>query len=162
MPVLARFLFLGLAFFAVSGLIIALFVGRNCLRNSSESNITQQIKDVPPAFELKAKDFVEAYLADEAAAASAYNGQVGIVTGIEPSDALSRTGNVRTVPRGDGWIRLHANGVWEVRCFLSDAEQDKLRSPWEGSRKSHILKGRVEGVNDKQLTIDLHGCIVLF
>lgn len=162
MAVLGRFFFLALAFFVVSGLIIALFVGRNCLRSASEADVTEQIRNVSPAFELKAKDFVESYLADEAAAASAYNGQVGIVTGIEPSDALSRTGRVRTLPRGDGWIRLHANGVWEVRCFLSDAEQDKLRNPWEGSRKSHILKGRVEGVNDKQLTIDLHGCIVLF
>ena len=109
---------------------------------------------------MQAGEFLEAYLADEEAATSTYNGKVGIVTGIEPSDALSRTGRVRTLPRGDGWISLHANGVWEVRCFLSDAEQDKLRSPWEGSRKSHILKGRVEGVNDRHLTIDLHGCIV--
>ncbi len=162
MAVLGRFFFLAIAFFAIAGLVIALFVGRNCLRSASEADITEQIWDVPPTFEMKALDFVEAYLADEAAAAAAYNGKVGIVTGIEPSDALSRTGRVRTFPRGNGWIRLHADGLWEVRCFLSDEQQDKLRSPREGSRKSHILKGKVEGINEKQLTIDLRGCIVLF
>ena len=159
---LVRFLSLALAFFAIAGLVIAFTVGRNCVFGDPEAAIAEEIKDIPPNFEMKALDFLEAYLTDEDAASSIYDGKVGIITGIEPSDALSRSGRVRTFPRGNGWIRLHADGLWEVRCFLSDEEQDKLRSPREGSRKSHILKGRVEGINEKQLTIDLRGCIVLF
>ena len=157
---LVRLLSLAAAFFVVAVLVIAFGVGRNCFRSASEADITEQIRDIPPTFEMRARDLVEEYLADEAAAASAYNGKVGIVTGIEPSDMISPGGSVRTLPRGPNWIRLHANGVWEVRCFFSDEEKNKLRDPWEGSRKSHVLKGRVEGINDKHLTIDLRGCIV--
>ena len=112
------------------------------------------------------------YKANEEAVAAAYNGSVGIVEG--------PTG----VNEAANYLNLHAYDVWAVRCFSSDEEIDKvnvLRKPQNRSsdkrRTGYVItghggvsvgrslpifafKGRVEGVNDKRLTIDLRGCTV--
>ena len=112
------------------------------------------------------------YKANEEAVAAAYNGSVGIVEG--------PTG----VNEAANYLNLHAYDVWAVRCFSSDEEIDKvnvLRKPQNRSSDKRrtgyaitghggvsvdrslpifAFKGRVEGVNDKRLTIDLRGCTV--
>lgn len=150
---LIRLLSLALAFF-----VIAFTVGRNCISGDSEAAIAQEIKEVPPAFELKARDFLEAYLADEQAAASIYNGKVGIITGIE---ATSSIGDLRDPPRDQSnSVYFFTNGVWFVRCLMSQEEKAKFRKDHGTGyfRPLFSLKGRVQGVNNKHLTIDLRGC----
>lgn len=159
---LFRFFSLALAFLAIAGLVIAFTAGRNCSRSASEADIADEIRDIPPTFELKARDFVEAYLADEEASASTYNGEVGIITGIE---ATSSIGDLRDPPRDQSnSVYFFTNGVWFVRCFMSHDEKAAFRKDHGGGyfRRPFSLKGRVEGINNKHLTIDLHGCIVLF
>lgn len=156
---LVRFLSLALAFFAVAGLVIAFTVGRNCVRGDSEASIAEEIRDVPPAFEMKAREFLEAYLADEDAAASIYDGKVGIITGIE---ATSSMGDMRDPPRDQSnSVYFFTNGLWFVHCGMSVEEKSKFRER-QRTRYSPLfsLKGRVEGVNDRHLTIDLRGCTV--
>ena len=119
MAVLGRFFFLAVAFFAVSGLIIALFFGRNCLRGDPEVAIAEQIKDIPPAFNLADSQLVKAYIDDEISARATYNGQVGIVRG-------------RLLGVGDGanHLRFQGNNVWSVRCFISNVEAENIRNRW--------------------------------
>ena len=76
---LVKFLSLALAFFAIAGLLIVFGVFDRCSRSASEAAIAEEIRGVPPTFEIKATDFVKEYLADEAAAVETYNGKVGII-----------------------------------------------------------------------------------
>lgn len=163
MAVLGRFFFLALAFFAISGLVIAVTLGRSCLWGDPEAAITEEIKDMPPVFNLTDTQLIQAYLDDEESAVETFNGQIGIVRG------TSR--GIRT-----NYFRFGGNGVWRVRCFVSNAEADRVEDQWESLRRAHVVvrvtrglsvggsgrilvfKGRVEGVNDKHLTIDLRGC----
>ena len=161
---LVRFLSLALAFFAVSGLVIALFVGRNCLRSDPESAIAEEIRGVPPAFKISAIKLVEAYLDDEKNAEAIYNGQVGIIEG-------ASLGFVDE----SNHFQFFGNGIWRVRCFASDAEAEKVWAMRNSFRSTNVyqrdrsgvsvrsaalllMKGRVEGVNDKHLSIDIRGC----
>ena len=163
---LVRFLSLALAFFAVSGLVIALFVGRNCLRSDPESAIAEEIKDIPPAFNLADSQLVQAYSDDEESARATYNGQVDIVRG-----------RLLGVSDGANHLRFQGNNVWSVRCFISEIEADNIRNRWDSLESAHVIervsrglsvggssgrkllmKGKVEGVNDKHLSVDMRGC----
>ena len=145
---LVRFLSLFAAFFAVAGLFLALGVFRDCSRNASEASIANEIRDIPPSFNMTDKQLVQTYKTDEQSAVATYNGSVGIV-------------------RGTAFLKPEFNYLyflggesWSVRCFVSDEEMAKLRGRQENNYVSHMLKGKVKGVNDRHLTIDLHGCIV--
>ena len=166
---LVRFLSLAVAFFAIAVLVIAFGVGRNCSRSASEATIAEEIRVVPPAFEIKATDFVKEYLADEASAVETYNGKVGIIKG--PSLLVGQS----------NYLRFFIDKVWAVRCFLSDEQMDWVRTLYNSSDRVplggtyefrtgagwpvgfsslpvFVLKGKVEGINNKLLTIDLRGC----
>ena len=160
---LVRFFALAAAFFAIAGLLIIFGVFDRCSRSDSEAAIANEIRDVPPTFNLADNQLVQAYLDDEESAVETLNGQVGIVRG------TSR--GIRT-----NYFRFGGNGVWRVRCFVSDKEADRVEDQWDSLRRAYVVqrvsqgmsvggsgrilvfKGRVEGVNDKHLTIDLHGC----
>lgn len=160
---LIRFLFLAAAFFAIAGLLIVFGVFDRCSRSASEAAIAAEIKEVPPIFNLTDTQLIQAYLDDEESAVETLNGQVGIVRG------TSR--GIRT-----NHFRFGGNGVWRVRCFVSNAEADKVEDQWDslrralvvqrvsnglsvgGSGRILVFKGRVEGINNKHLTIDLRGC----
>ena len=147
---LIRFLSILIAFLAIGGLVVGISVAKGCSRSSSEADLAEEIRDVPPVFNMTSHEFVKEYLADEAGSAAAYNGQVGITSGtvIGLSDESNH-------------VRLYGNGTWSVRCFLSDEEMERFRAEWRTKTTSPNLTGRVEGVNDKHLTIDLRGCTVL-
>ena len=172
---LIRFLSLFAAFFAVAGLLIALGVFRGCARSDSESAIAEEIRDIAPVFNMSANQLVRTYLADEEATAAAYNGSVGIVEG--PSFLVNESNH----------LRFYVDKVWAVRCFLSDKQVERVRdlrssrerfpassgnetfeirgigSGWPIAFTSlpvFALKGKVEGINNKHLTIDIRGCIV--
>ena len=163
---LVRFLSLAAAFFAIAGLLIVFGVFDRCSRSASEAAIADEIRDVPPAFNLTAFQLVQTYKDDEESASAAYNGKVGIVEG--PTSVYDESGH---------YLRIYASQVWDVRCFASDEEIDKVselrRSGFRrsggvvkmysyggfaGTRPIFAFKGRVAGVNDRHLTIDLHGC----
>ena len=162
---LVRLLSLAAAFFAVAGLLIALGVFRGCARSDSESAIAEEIRDIAPVFNMSANQLVRTYLAAEESAAAAYNGQVGIIRG--PSLRFREASN---------HFQLSGTDVWTVRCFVSNMEADKVRDQWDslqstsvirrvsrgvsvsGSSRILVMKGRVEGINNKHLAIDLHGC----
>ena len=147
---------------------------RGCARSDSESAIAEEIRDIAPVFNMSANQLVRTYLADEEAAA-AYNGSVDIVEG--PSFLVDESNH----------LRFYVDKVWAVRCFLSDKQVERVRdlrssrerfpassgnetfeirgisSGWPVAFTSlpvFALKGRVEGVNDRHLTIDLRGCVV--
>ena len=162
---IVRFLSLALAFLAVAGLVIAFTVGRNCVLGDPEAAIAKEIKDISPAFHLTSYQLVSAYQSDEEAASASYDGNIGIVEG--PTSIFD----------AGGYLELYASTVWNVRCFASDEEIDKVdasrRSGYGrtgavirsergggsfGMRRIFAFKGKVEGVNNKHLTIDLHGC----
>ena len=69
------------AFFVVAGLLIALGAVRSSSRSDAEAAIEEEVRDVPPAFNLTAKQLVKAYKEDEEPAAAAYNDRIGIVEG---------------------------------------------------------------------------------
>ncbi len=145
---LVRFLSLFAAFFAVAGLFLALGVFRDCSRNASEASIANEIRDIPPSFNMTDKQLVQTYKTDEQSAVATYNGSVGIVRG--------RAFLVHEF----NYLHLDRDAAWGVRCYLSDEEMAKLRGPLEDNNEFYMLKGKVKGVNDRHLTIDLHGCIV--
>ena len=164
---LIRFLAIVIAFFAIAGLLIVFGVFDRCSRSASESAIAEEIKDIPPAFEMTAYQLVNAYQSDEEVASAAYDGSVGIVEG--PTSIFEE----------GKYLELYASTVWNVRCFASDEEIDKVnvlrRSGYGregvvirsdrsggsvGTRRIFAFKGKVEGVNDRHLTIDLRGCTV--
>ena len=172
---LVRFLSLGVVFFTIVGLLIASGVARGCSRRDSEAAISMEIRDVPPAFDLTASQLAQAYRANEEASAAAYNAQVGIVEG--PSFLVEES----------NYLRFYVDKVWAVRCFLSEEQMDRI-SALASSRNRvfpgcgdgtfeargigsgwpiaftplpvFALKGKVEGVNNKHLTVDLRGCII--
>ncbi len=172
---LIRFLSIALAFFAIAGLLIVFGVFDRCSRSASESAIAEQIEDLTPTFNLTASELVQAYRADEESAAAAFDGNVGIVEG--PSFLVDESNH----------LRFFIDEVWAVRCFLSDAEVDRVRTLESSRERVRVggaygtsesrgigsgwpiafstlpvfdLKGRVEGVNDRHLTIDLRGCTI--
>ena len=63
------------------------------------------------------------------------------------------------VSDGANHLRFQGNNV-VVRTVLSFLmrQMAKLRGPREDYYGFYMLKGKVEGVNDKHLTIDLRGC----
>ena len=161
---LVRFLSIAVAFFAIAGLVIAFGVGRNCSRSASEAAIAEEIKASPPAFKISAIKLVEAYLDDEENAEAIYNGQVGIIEG-------ASLGFVDE----SNHFQFFGNGIWRVRCFASDAEAEKVWAMRNSFRSTNVyqrdrsgvsvrsaalllMKGRVVGVNDKHLSIDIRGC----
>ena len=118
---------------------------------------------------------MQTHRADEEEAAAAYNDRVGIVEG--PSFLVEESNH----------LRFYVDSVWAVRCFLSDKQMDRVRalrsfrkrvpvsssyqtfetrgigSGWPVAFTSFpvfALKGKVEGIDDRHLTIDLRGCIV--
>ena len=143
---LVRFLSLFAAFLAVAGLLLALGVFRDCSRSASEASIAKEIRDIPPSFNMTANQLVQTYKTDEQSAVATYNGSVGIVKG--------RAFLVHEF----NYLFFDGDASWSVRCFLSDEEMAKLRGPREDYYEFYMLKGKVEGVNDKHLTIDLRGC----
>ena len=167
MAVLGRFFFLALAFFAIAGLLIVFGVFDRCSRSASEATIAEEIKDIPPTFNLADSQLVKTYIDDEIGARATYNGKVGIVRG-------------RLLGVGDGanHLRFQGNNVWSVRCFISDTEADNIRNRWDSLERAHVIervsrglsvgggssgrkllmKGRVEGVSDKHLSVDMRGC----
>ena len=162
---LIRFLSLGAAFFAIAGLLIVFGVIRGCSRSNSEAAIAEEIRDVPPAFNLTASQMVQAYLDDEQSAEEIYNGQVGIIRG--QSLRFREASN---------YFQLSGTDVWTVRCFVSTMEADNILEQWDSLRQTYVvsrvtkglsvggtgktllMKGRVEGVNNKHLSIDIRGC----
>ena len=165
---LIRLLSLFAVFLALAGLLIVFGVFRGCSRTASEAAIADEIRNLPPAFNLTASELVQAYKADEESAAAAYNGEVGIVEG--PTAVYDESGH---------YLRIYASPVWDVRCFASDEEIDKVNvlrhSGFRpsggvakmysyggsfGTRPIFAFKGRVQGINEKLLTIDMRGCIV--
>ena len=166
---LVRFLSLAAALLVVAGLVIAFSVGRSCFQTASEAAIADEIRHVPPTFNLTASQLVRAYQADEESAVSTYNGTVGIVQG--PALLVEQANH----------LRFFVNKVWAVRCFLSDEQMDEARTLYNSSDRIPLggtyefrtgagwpvafsslpvfaLKGKVEGINNKILTIDLRGC----
>ena len=166
---LIRFLSVAAALLIVAGLVIALTVGRNCSRSASQAAIADEIRDIPPTFNLTASQLVRAYKDDEESATATYNGKAGIVE----SPAL--------LVEQSNYLRFFAGKVWAVRCFLSDEHMEKVKAVYDSSDKVYLggdyafrigagsptsfsslpvlaLKGKVEGVNNKILTIDIHGC----
>lgn len=170
MAVLGRFFFLAVTFFAITGLLIVFGVFDRCSRSASEAAIAEEIKDIPPTFNVTAGQLVRTYRADEQAVAIAYDGSVGIV---EAPTMVHKAAN---------YLKLHAYDVWSVRCFTSDEEIDKvsaLSRPENRSADSRptgyviigrggvstgqsrpifAFKGKIEGVNDKHLSVDMRGC----
>ena len=162
---LIRFLSLGAAFFAIAGLLIALGMFRGCSLSASESDIAMEIRDVPPAFNLADTQLVQIYLDNQEAAEAAYNGQAGIVRGA-----------LRGLREGANHLSFERHDVWSVRCFISSAEADNILEQWDSLRQTYVvsrvtkglsvggtgktllMKGRVEGVNNKHLSIDIRGC----
>ena len=163
------------AFFVVAGLLIALGAVRSSSRSDAEAAIEEEVRDVPPAFNLTAKQLVKAYKEDEESAAAAYNDRIGIVEG--PSFLVEES----------NYLRFYVDEVWAVRCFLSAEQMDRARalrssrnripaggvygtfetrgigSGWPIAFTSlpvFTLKGKVEGINNRHLTIDLRGCAV--
>ena len=163
------------AFFIVAGLLVALGAVRSGSRSHSEAAIAQEIRDAPPAFNLTAKQLVKAYKEDEGSAAAAYNNRIGIVEG--PSLLVEESNH----------MRFYVDKLWAVRCFLSAEQMDRARalrssrnripaggvygtfetrgigSGWPIAFTSlpvFTLKGKVEGINNRHLTIDLRGCAV--
>ena len=166
---LVRFLTLAAAFFAIAGLLIVFGVFDRCSRSASEAAIADEIKDIPPTFNLTASQLVRAYKDDEESAVATYNDRVGIVE----SPAL--------LVEQSNYLRFFAGKVWAVRCFLSDEHMEKVKAVYDSSDRIPLggtyefrigagwpisfsslpvlaLKGKVEGVNNKILTIDIHGC----
>ena len=170
---LVRLLSLAAAFFAIAGLLIVFGVFRGCSRSNSEAAIAEEIKDMIPAFNLTASQLVQTYFADEESAAAAYNGTVGIVEG--PSFLVEESNH----------LRFYVDKVWALRCFLSAKQVERVRdlrssrdrfpassgnetfesrgigSGWPVAFTSlpvYSLKGKVEGINNRHLTIDLRGC----
>ena len=161
---LIRFLSLAIAFFAIAGLIIAFTVGRNCVLGDPEAAIAEEIKDIPPTFKMSGTKLVEAYLDNEAWAKSIYDGQVGTI----------KASSLGFVDESNHFV-FFGNGIWEVRCFASVAEADKVWEMRNSFRQTYVyqrhrsgvsvrsaamflMKGRVEGINNKHLTIDIRGC----
>ena len=160
------------AFFVVAGLLVVLGAVRSSSHNDAEAAIAEEIRDVPPAMNVTASQLVRTYQANEDAVSAAYNGLVIIVEGPTSSNKSSN------------YLDLHTYEVWGMRCFASDEEIDKvilLSRPENrssdnrrtghvfkgsggtgvsGSRPIFAFKGKIEGVNDKYLTIDLRGCAV--
>ena len=157
-------------FFIVAGLLVALGAVRSSSRSDAEAATAEEIRDVPPALNVTPSQLVRTYQASEAAASTAYNGLVIIVEG--PTGANQ-----------SNYLKLHAYEVWAVRCFASDEEIDKVRVLSKPENRSldnrrmgfvitdagggmsvghkipiFAFKGKIEGVNDKHLTIDLRGC----
>ena len=168
---LVRLLSLAVAFSAIAGLLIVFGVFRGCSRSASEAAIADEIRDVPPAFNVTASQLVQTYKTDEESASAAYNGTIGIVQG--PALLVEQANH----------LRFFVNKVWAVRCFLSDEQMGEARTLYNSSDRIPLggtyefrtgagwpvafsslpvfaLKGRVEGINNKILTIDLRGCIV--
>ena len=168
---LVRLLSLAVAFFAIAGLLIVFGVFRGCSRSNPEANIAEEIRDIPPSFNVTASQLVRTYRADEESDAAAYNGTVGIVEG--PSFLVEESNH----------LRFYVNKVWALRCFLSAKQVERVRALYDSSDRVPLggtyefrtgagwpvaftslpvfaLKGKVEGINDKLLTIDLRGCIV--
>ena len=162
---LVRFLSLFAAFFIIAGLLIVFGVFDRCSRSASEAAIAEEIRDIPPSFNITASQLVQTYKADEQSVAAAYNGSVGIVGGPTWTNETA------------GYLKLRTYDIWGVRCFASDEVIDKVNvlsrsGNWRegGVAKMYgsgelfdtspvfAFKGRVEGVNDKRLTIDLRGC----
>ena len=148
---------------------------RGCSRSDSEATIAEEIRDVPPAFNLTASQLVQIYLTDEDSAAGAYNNRVGVVEG--PSLLVEESNH----------LRFYVDKVWAVRCLLSDEQMGRVRdlsssrrrvsagngygnfetrgigSGWPvafASLPVFALKGKVEGISDRHLTIDIRGCAV--
>ena len=158
------------AFFVVAGLLLVLGAVRSSSHNDAEAAIEEEIRDVPPAMNVTAGQLVRTYQANEDAVSAAYNGAVIIVEG--PTGA-NKSAN---------YLGLHSYEAWAVRCFASDEEIDKVKVlsrlknrsldnrrtgyvltgrrgvSVSGSRPIFAFKGKIEGVNDKHLTIDLRGC----
>ncbi len=163
---LIRFLAFAVAFFTIAGLLVVFGVFDRCSRRASEAAIAEEINDISPTFKMSSSELVEAYLEDEEWAKSTYDGQVGIV----------EAASLGFVDESNHF-QFFGNGIWKVRCFVSDAEADKVWSMRNSFRTTNVyqrdrsgvtvgsaslfsMKGRVEGVNDKHLSIDIHGCIV--
>ena len=164
---LVRFLSLLAAFAAIAGLLIVFGVFRSCSRSASEAEIAEEIMSIPPAFNLTASQLVQAYLDDEESAEATYNGQVGIVRGAYLG-----------LWKASDHFNLFGNDVWTVRCFTSNAETDRVRDRWDSLKQTYVfergwsgrsksvggpsrilvMKGRVDGINNKFLSVDLRGC----
>ncbi len=168
---LVRFLSLAAALLAVAALVIAFTMGRNCSRSAFEASIANEIRDVPPAFNMTSAELVQVYRDDEESASATYNGTTGIVQG--PALLVEQSNH----------LRFFVDRVWAVRCFLSDEQLEAVRTLDTSSKKVYLggtfefrtgagwpvafsslpaftLKGRVEGVNNKILTVDIRGCTI--
>ena len=161
---LSGFFYLVAAIFAIAALLIVFSVFNRCSRSASEAAIADEIKASSPTFKMSAIELVQAYLDDEAYAEATYNGQVGII----------EAASLGFVDESNHF-HFFGNGIWKVRCFASVAEADKVRDMRNSFRTTIVnqrdrsggsvgdaalllMKGRVEGVNDKHLSIDVRGC----
>ncbi len=154
---LVRFLSLFAAFVLIAGLVIAFTAGRNCLRTTSEADLAKEVTAASPQFRINATSLLDEYLADEEAAAAKYNGKVGIVIGIA-TDRISYSRPLQQ-SRLHEWANLYANETWSVRCFWAIDVDTVVPSRYTAPK--FVLKGKVEGLNNQRLTIDIHGCYVL-
>ena len=154
---LIRFLSLFAAFLVIVGLVLAFTAGRNCLRTGSEADLAKEVTAASPQFRISATSLLDEYLADEEAAAAKYNGKVGIVIGI----ATDRIDPRRPLQRSWAydWVNLYANDTWSIRCFWAIDADSTVPSRY--TAPEFVLKGKVEGLNNQRLTIDIRGCYVL-
>ena len=113
---LLRLLSFGVLIFAISGLVIAFTVGRNCIRSASEASIADEIRNIPPAFNMTAFQLMKEYSRAYDFSNATYNGTVGIVEG--------RTG----IYENENYFSLYEGTHWRVRCFASDGEINKVES----------------------------------
>jgi len=147
MPGILKFVSVLLVMGALAGLLIGIGAIRSCARSNAEADIAQEIEDVAPAFTISARDFVAEYKSDEDRAQQVYGDQVVVVNGL--LGGLFEESNI---------VSFDALDVWSVRCHFSDAELPKIR---EQARSRVLnLKGRVVGVDNKRLAIELRGCTV--
>lgn len=152
---LVRFISLFVAFILIVGIIFAFTAGRNCLRNANEDNVAREVMDATPAFQFNAPTLMNEYLADEDAASAKLDGKVGIVSG----SAILRGDLIYLHYSPDGnWINLSTNTSWAIRCFLTS---DSPSRPAHYRLANYVLKGRIEGINAKRLSLDIRGCIIL-
>ena len=141
-----------LAIAVMVGLVMGVSSAKSCIRSNSEAAIAEEIRDVPPVFNLTAGQLVVGYMSDEAAGAVAYNGQVGIIHGIVAGSS-DQANHVKLLGGAVGAL------VWSLRCYLSDEELEKVIAGYRRSSANRVtLKGRVEGVDDKHLAIGVRGC----
>lgn len=115
-----------------------------------EGVVAEEIKNVTPDYTLTAGQLFSAYEADEEGAEIAYKGK-----------AVLLSGNMRGLVRDYGpvpYMAFEVDPVWKVKCFLSDEEVARV-DPFRRGQQIH-MKGKVGGLDDRFLSLDVHGCTV--